>query len=297
MKNFSLSSILILPLLALALVSCGNSNGVKHVFFIGLDGWGSYTLDKAEMPHIQKMMEEGAWTQNKRTVLPSHSATNWASMFTGVGTEMHGFWKCCSEKPDLEPVIQNAEGIFSTVFSYLREKEPDAEIGCLYQWAGVKYFIDSLACSYHAQVSQEALCDAACRYILDKKPRFAAFIYDEPDHVGHVAGHDTPELYQKLTELDMWVGQIVDAIAAAGILDDSVIIVTADHGGIGKGHGGITMEEMLTPLVICGKGIRKGYCFDDVPVMQYDVAGILADLLDLRLPEYCPARSIQLFAK
>ena len=282
-----------LAILALC-VSCAKpaAHEVEHVFYIGLDGWGSYSVEQSDMQNIKKMMTEGAWTLEKRTVLPSHSATNWDAMFTGVGPEQHGFWECCSQKPDLEPAVKTADGIFPTVFTYLREKEPEAEIGCLYEWSGIKYLVDTLACSYHAKVAQAELCEASRRYILEKKPRFAAFIYDDPDHVGHGVGHDTPELYKKLKELDLWIGQIVDAIDEAGILDKSVIVVTADHGGINKGHGGITMEEMRTPLIIWGKGIRKGYCFDDVPTVQQDVAGVLADLLGVKLPDYCRASSI-----
>ena len=268
------------------------SHEVEHVFYIGLDGWGSYSVEQSDMQNIKKMMAEGAWTLEKRTVLPSHSATNWDAMFTGVGPEQHGFWECCSVKPDLEPAVKNVDGIFPTVFTYLREKEPEAEIGCLHEWSGIKYLIDTLAFSYHAKVPQAELCEASRQYILEKKPRFAAFIFDDPDHVGHGIGHDTPELYKKLKELDLWIGKIVDAIDEAGILDKSVIVVTSDHGGINKGHGGITMEEMRTPLIIWGKGIKKGYCFDDIPTVQQDVASVLADLLGVKLPDYCRGRSI-----
>ena len=289
MKKLSLFAIL----MALCF-SCAkpDSHEVEHVFYIGLDGWGSYSVEPSDMKNVKKMMAEGAWTLEKRTVLPSHSATNWDAMFTGVGPEQHGFWECCSVKPDLEPAVKNVDGIFPTVFTYLREKEPDAEIGCLYEWSGIKYLIDTLAFSYHAKVPQAELCEAGRQYILEKKPRFAAFIFDDPDHVGHGVGHDTPELYKKLKELDLWIGRIVDAIDEAGILDKSVIVVTSDHGGIDKGHGGITMEEMRTPLIIWGKGIRKGYCFDDVPTVQQDVASVLADLLGVKLPDYCRGRSI-----
>ena len=78
----------------------------------------------------------------------------------------------------------------------------------------------------------------------------------------------------------------------AGILDKSVIVITSDHGGIDKGHGGITMAEMRTPLIIWGKGVKKGWCFDDVPTVQQDVASVLADLLGVKLPDYCRGRSI-----
>jgi arylsulfatase A-like enzyme len=55
---------------------------------------------------------------------------------------------------------------------------------------------------------------------------------DNPDHVGHADGHDTPAYYVKLTELDGYIGRLVEAAKEAGIWDDTIIIISADHGGI-----------------------------------------------------------------
>ena len=41
----------------------------KHVVFIGLDGWGAYSLPKADMPNVKKLMEDGAYTLKKRSAL------------------------------------------------------------------------------------------------------------------------------------------------------------------------------------------------------------------------------------
>ena len=270
----------------LAMTACTKkTNQVEHVFFIGLDGWGAYSVENSDMTNTKKMMAEGAWTLKKRTVLPSHSAANWASMFMGVGPEVHGFYECCSKTPDLEPRLTYKNGIFPTVFQLLRDKEPDAEIGCLYEWNGIKYLIDTMSVNYYTQVPQADLCEASKTYIKEKKPRLAAFVYDDPDHVGHADGHDTPEYYAKLKQLDGWIGEILDAIKEAGIMDKSVIILTSDHGGIDHGHGGRTMMEMETPLIVYGKGVRKGHCFDDLSVMEYDVASTMAYLLGLEQPQ------------
>ena len=258
---------------------------VEHVFFIGLDGWGAYSVDESGMVNVKNLMENGSYTLKKRTVLPSHSAANWASMWMGVGPEVHGFYECCSRTPDLEPRMTPKNGIFPTVFQLLRDKEPEAEIGCLYEWDGIKYLIDTLSVNCYRQVAHDDICHEAINYIKEKKPRLAAFIYDEPDHVGHSAGHDTPEYYEVLVRLDNWIGEIVQAIEEAGIMDKSVIMITSDHGGIGHGHGGRTMEEMETPWIIYGKGIKKDYCFDDLSVMQYDVASTMAALLGLEQPQ------------
>ena len=59
----------------------------SHVFFIGLDSWGSYSMAKADMPNVRRLMENGSYTLKKRTTLPSHSASNWASMFMGASPE------------------------------------------------------------------------------------------------------------------------------------------------------------------------------------------------------------------
>ena len=277
----------------LAMTACTKkSHQVEHVFFIGLDGWGAYSVENSDMTNTKQMMADGAWTLKKRTVLPSHSAANWASMFMGVGPEVHGFYECCSKTPDLEPRLTYKNGIFPTVFQLLRDKEPDAEIGCLFEWSGIKYLIDTMSVNHYAQIPQEDLCEASKAYIKEKKPRLAAFIYDDPDHVGHAAGHDTPEYYKKLKQLDGWIGEILKAIEEAGIMDKSVIILTSDHGGIDHGHGGRTMMEMETPLIIYGKGVKKGYCFDDLSVMEYDVASTMASLLGLEQPQPWFGRSL-----
>ena len=73
----------------------------KHVVFIGLDGWGAYSLPKADMPNVKKLMEDGAYTLKKRSALPSSSAINWASMFMGAGPELHGYTEWGSKTPEL----------------------------------------------------------------------------------------------------------------------------------------------------------------------------------------------------
>lgn len=63
----------------------------EHVFVIGLDGWGAYSVAKADMPNVKALMDAGCYTLKKRSVLPSSSAVNWASMFMGAGPELHGY--------------------------------------------------------------------------------------------------------------------------------------------------------------------------------------------------------------
>lgn len=261
----------------------------KHVILIGLDGWGAYSVEKADMPNVKKLMRDGAYTLKKRSVLPSSSAVNWASMFMGAGPELHGYTEWGSKTPELPSRVIGKNNIFPTVFQLLRDKKPDAEIGCIYDWDGIKYLIDTLSVNHWEQSPDYKkfpgkLCDMAVAYITEKKPVFAAIIFDEPDHAGHQDGHDTPGYYQTLTRLDGYVGRIVEAIKEAGIADETIIIVTSDHGGINKGHGGKTMLEMETPFIVSGKNIKKGVLFDE-SMMQFDIASTIASIFELKQPQ------------
>lgn len=56
------------------------------------------------------------------------------------------------------------------------------------------------------------------------------------------------------------------------------------HGGINKGHGGKTMEEMETPFIIAGKNIKKGGAFEE-SMMQFDCASTIASVFNLEQPQ------------
>lgn len=111
-----------------------------------------------------------------------------------------------------------------------------------------------------------------------------AICFDNPDHVGHAVGHDTPEYYAKLKELDGYIARIVQAVDEAGMTDETIFIITSDHGGIGQDHGGITMQEMETPFIIAGKGVKAGGEFQE-SMMQYDVAATMAYIFALQQPQ------------
>lgn len=129
-----------------------------------------------------------------------------------------------------------------------------------------------------------ATAKCAVEYIKRARPALVNIVFDEPDHVGHAEGHDTPAYYEKLKELDGYIGQIIQAVKDAGMLDETIFIVTADHGGIKKGHGGKTMEEMETAFIIAGKGIKKGYEFQE-SMMQFDCASTIAYIFGLKQPQ------------
>lgn len=285
-KNICL---ILLLLISFNVCSFATKPKAKHIVYIGLDGWGSYSLPKADMPTVKALMEQGCYTLEKRTVNPSSSAPNWASMFMGAGPELHGYTTWGARTPELPSRVILKNNIFPTIFQAYRDACPKAEIGVLYEWSGIKYLIDTLSVSHHAEAPDynkypTALCEMAEKYIQAERPSLVAICFDNPDHVGHQKGHDTPAYYEKLKELDGYISRILKAVEEAGMTDNTIFIITADHGGIDKGHGGITMEEMETPFIIAGKNIRKGGKFQE-SMMQYDVASTMAYIFGVEQPQ------------
>jgi predicted AlkP superfamily pyrophosphatase or phosphodiesterase len=270
----------------------------KHVIFIVLDGWGAYSVKNAEMPQVEQLMAFGAYTTKKRSVLPSSSAVNWATMLNGSCPELHGYLTWDAKEPMLPARVLNQNGHFPTIFSLLRDAYPGAVIGCEYEWSGIRHVIDEKALDFNREVlnaleNPDSTAIIACNYIREAKPNLFAVIFDEPDHVGHKSGHDTPDYYAMLKKLDAYIGQIVQTVKDAGIYDDTIFIITADHGGINQGHGSTSMEEMETPFIIAGKNVKKGLNFDEISMMQFDVASTIAYIFQLEQPQVWIGRPVK----
>lgn len=288
MKNIRLLLIVLLAL-SMAQVTVAKPKA-KHVVLICFDGWTTKSLSETnKIPNIQNLMDRGCYTLHKRSVLPSSSAVNWATMLMGACPAMHGYLQWDSQKPEIPSVVTNQHGIFPTIFSVLKEQHPQAVTGCFYDWIGIKYVIDTLAVDRQSydpdgEPVPEPNCQKAAQFIKDSKPMLAMVYFGSLDYYGHSKGYDGAEYIQGLERLDKCVGTLVQAVKDAGIFDDTIFMISADHGGINKGHGGKTKEEMLTPFVICGKNVRDGGEFKDV-MMQFDVAPTIAYALGLQTPD------------
>jgi predicted AlkP superfamily pyrophosphatase or phosphodiesterase len=268
---------------------------IKHVVLIGVDGMGAYAFKKAKLPVMQSMMQQGSWSLEARTVLPSSSAANWASMNMGAGPELHGFTTWGSKSPDMPSRVLDEYGMFPSIAGLLRKSRPQSEIGFIYEWDGIGYLFPKAAVNKDLNCDGDvALTNAVVEYIETKKPNFLFVHLHDVDSVGHTVGHDTPEYYASVERTDAHIGEILQSIERAGIADETLVLVTADHGGIKKGHGSISMAEMQIPWIVVGPGIRKNHQVQE-SIMTFDTAATIATALKLKTPQVWigrPVRSI-----
>jgi arylsulfatase A-like enzyme len=101
-----------------------------------------------------------------------------------------------------------------------------------------------------------------------------------------------------LVHLDAEIGKLFDELDRRGVLDDTVVIVTSDHGeGHGEhgliGHGrSLYDQEVHVPLLVfLPQGAHAGEVVAD-PVSLRDVASTVVDLLELKADAPFPGVSL-----
>jgi len=272
----------------------------SHVFIIGLDGWGTWAMETGEAPFIKEMMQEGCYTLYKRTVLPSVSGPNWASMLNGTPVESSGI---ISNDPGytFKPLYLTEHNQQPTIFHIFKQVHPEGETGAVCEWGDVLNYVDTLCLDNYVRINDpsvntESVVEESVSYIKEKKPAICFIHIDALDHAGHSFGKDSKEYYDELTLVDGRVKRIVDGIKEAGIYDDSIIILTSDHGHEGTGHGGHALSEIETPFVIWGKGVRKGEEIKET-VIEYDLAATVAEVFHLDTPQSWRGVALDVFEK
>lgn len=279
----------------ISLVSFAKVPKCNHVILIGADGFTSEVLreNPGRYKNIEKMMKSGCWTLTSRSVLPSSSAINWSSMLKGVGCEMHGFIEWNSKKPDFDASETSHWGMFPTIFGTIRDQMPKAETGAIYSWDGIGYIYEQKSTSYNVYTKAEDDAEVtrkAVEYIKNKRPDFLFVYFSNPDETGHRDGWLSKEYNAACDSVDKYVGILMNTINETFDAKKTAVMFSSDHGGINKGHGGKTLREMETPLIIVNPKLPQNHKID-YPVMRYDTAPTIAQLLGVKSPDVWRGKS------
>ncbi len=255
---------------------------------IGVDGLGGAALQKASTPRLHQLMNRGAWTLKARAVIPTVSSPNWASMIMGVTAAHHGITsnEWMPSKFDLGPVCQGPEGTFPTMFSVLRAAKSGMVMGIIHDWDGFGRLMEPNVMNVKERVkgSKEAT-ERAIAWWVQEKPALLFLHLDDVDHAGHNKGWWTEDYYAAVTTADALIGSVMDAVKRAGLESDTAILVTADHGGQAKSHGGMSTAHVEIPWILAGPGVEKGRELKR-PVDTFDTAATVVNLLGVK-PHSC----------
>lgn len=273
----------------------------EHVFIISIDGGKPAVIADSKMPVLKKLAAEGAYTWKATSIIPPKTLPAHTSMLTGVG-------------PDTHKIVWNdylpEKGIIQVPTAFSRAKQAGLSTAMfvgkekfrhLLVPGSVDEFSFNQAAAHKVEktvvnesgksetlleytvLANVVAADAAV-YISQKKPNLCFIHFTDTDDNGHLFGWGSREQKKAFAEVDAALGVVLKAIRKAGIADESVIIITADHGGHDHVHGLNIPDDMTIPWVIWGKGVKKDFKIS-APVNICDTAATALSLLDVSCPD------------
>jgi len=117
-------------------------------------------------------------------------------------------------------------------------------------------------------------------------PRDLSCIKDRRDFVKWINGYDTGIRYA-----DEWFGKIISKLEQQGILDDTIIIITGDHGenhgelGVYGDHHTADRITCRVPYILRFPGLTDGGRVDQALHYQADLSATLLELLGFQIPK------------
>ncbi len=257
------------------------------VVVIGVDALSTEGLQFSQTPNIDTLIRRGALSLTTRAVMPTVSAPNWASMLLGAGPEQHGVTRngWTRENSTIVPAERDADGYFPSIFKVVREQMPGRKTAMFYDWDELANFynpkdIDAEVFSkdYHETVLK------AAAFIVGERPAFTFIYIGHADDVGHDSGHGTVAFRQSIADVDEALAYALLGTEKGRLFDSLLFFVISDHGGVGHGHGGESMDEIEVPWVVSGPGTVVDRMLVK-PNNSFNTASTAAWALGLRQPD------------
>lgn len=248
---------------------------VKKVLLIGLDGTRFDAVRAAQAPHLDALIEHGALAQPIR-IFPDRyreadtiSGPGWSSILTGVWADKHGVL-------DNEFKITHYDK-FPHFFTLLKRARPDVYTVSIADWEPISKLItsgadentaielDEKVKTSQAYVAADAQIAQAAVKALTADKLTAAFVYfGQIDETGHADGFhpSVPTYIAAIERVDAYIGELLAALKSRKTYDneDWLILVTADHGGQGTGHGDGHKDPDVACsfLIVSGTAAQRG---------------------------------------
>lgn len=256
----------------------------KRVLIISVDGLRPDVLLRSKAPTMRGLMDHGAFTMWAFTTpmavtLPSHT-----SMLTGATVPVHGIeWN--NDKtpgavvyPKVPTVLElaHAKGMTSALASGKSKFYALAKQGTV--------TASFMPPGPDGTAKDDVTAKQAADIVKQHRPTVMFVHLADVDTVGHTIGWGTTEQLAAVERADTAIAVVLDAYKAAGLLENTLVIITADHGGAGKTHGPDDPRSRHIPWIAAGPGLRANFDLTrdrDLVVNTEDTAATTCQFLGL----------------
>jgi arylsulfatase A-like enzyme len=256
----------------------------ERVLIISEDGLRGDALTQLKLPWHESLYRHGAYTWKARTIRTASTLPSHAAMLSGFDVDQHGLtWN--NWRPDrgyirVPSIFEDAlqHGLHSAMFVGKLKLRHIARPGSVEVFERPGYYCKKVAAE-------------AADYIVREKPPLAFVHFSNPDDAGHSKGWTSGDYDHAVTEDDRCLGVILDALDHAGMTDDTLIIISADHGGHSHTHSGSLSVDREIPWIAHGPGVRANYRIRG-SISTVDTAATALDALGLSVPAEAAGRPV-----
>lgn len=246
----------------------------KHVVIFSIDGLRPDVMTPELMPRHVKLMAEGITATHAQTIRESDTLPSHASMLSGRGLAAHGLWwnsfKANRGYIKIPTVFSAATTAgLSTAMIVGKQK--------------LKHIAAPNTVGYFERPSY--LCGGvakrAAAYFTAKQPDLLFVHFSDPDEYGHSHGWLSDEYITAAKNSDKCLATVLAAIDATPAGKQTLVIVTADHGGHDKQHSnGNSQLNRHIPWIARGPGVAPGTVITE-PIETVDTAATALAALGL----------------
>ncbi|KAF4700911.1 hypothetical protein FOZ63_008868, partial [Perkinsus olseni] len=186
--------------------------------------------------------DECAYTFSVRNKNPTVSAPNWSTILTGMPPAETGILSNSWSIADLTPgslvdgrvaPVSGAGELPPTIFHLAKSFSKEISTASAYAWPWLQLMSASdvdheFDGKMHDEGPVKFLFDLMTT---DEAPHVAFLHLDEVDSAGHGSYWGSPQYYAALKNADGYVFKVLEALGQAGIEDETLVLITADHGG------------------------------------------------------------------
>ena len=237
-------------------------DGEQHpaVLVIGIDGCRPDGIEAARTPALDRLIKGGIFVRAsclppRPTIADSVSGPGWAAIVTGVWAEKHGIRDNSFRGSRIDH--------FPHFFARLRASGFQGKLASVVHWEPIRsQLVRGTADVDEAYGSDDQVADRAVALLEDEQLRVLFLHFDDADHAGHTYGFD-PDLEQyraAIEAIDRRVGRILAGLdrRVRNRQENWLVLVTSDHGGSGKSHGGGArdVERRTSFIIASGQAFR-----------------------------------------
>ncbi|MBX7187810.1 MAG: alkaline phosphatase family protein [Vicinamibacteria bacterium] len=241
-----------------------------RVVIVSIDGLRPDAVQQVNPPNLSALAKKGASTWKAQTITPSNTLPSHISMLSGYPPTRHGVtWDdyLPANGAIRVPMIFSAARGSGRRTALVAGKE---KFNTLRDTREMDIFVGGTRAD--ADVAEQAAAQ------LFSGVDLLVVHLPDVDLSGHASSWMSAAYRDNVARADVALGRVIAALP-----ENTTLIVTADHGGHGTGHGTTDPLDMTIPWIIAGPRIRPDYAIAGA-VSTMDTAATAAFLLGLTLP-------------